>query len=246
MILNCIAVDDEPVPLSLLCDYINRTPFLKLSGKYHSAVEALNAIHENKIDVIFLDIRMHDLDGIEFAKIIDQSYTKGTVRIIFTTAYNQYAIESYKVDALDYLLKPFNFVDFSRAAIKAQSYFNLLLNHKKTTEDVLEGEKQYLYLKADYQLLKVDLNDILYIESMKDYVKIYLINEPNPIVTLSSLKTLEEKLPTKSFMRIHRSFIVAIDKIRLATKGTVIMAKTTIPVTDPYKKVFQQYLDKWA
>ncbi len=247
--MNCIAVDDEPVALNLLCSYIEKTPFLSLVGRYSNGLDALKALHDNVIKIIFLDIRMADLSGIELAKIIDQSTDKSNTRIIFTTAYDQYAVESYRVDALDYLLKPFNFVDFSRAAKKAQSYFEVHNNYKVTNENIdplANKEKQYLYLRVEYQLVKVDINDILYVEGLKDYVKVFLINEPKPILTLTSLKNLEEKLPPNDFMRLHRSFIVALDKIKSVTRNSVQIGQTTIPVTEQYKDVFQTFLSKWV
>ena len=249
MMINCIAVDDEPFALSLVCSYIEQTPFLKLVGRYTSGVEGLKAIHEQpEIQVVFLDIRMTDLSGIELAKIIEQSGRKKNLRIIFTTAYDQYALEGFKVDALDYLLKPFNFVDFSRAATKAYDYF-VLLEHAGTATPVQARdwprEKSYLYLKVDYQLVKVDTDDILYIEGLKDYVKLYLKTQEKPLLTLSSLKSLEEKLPAASFLRIHRSFIVNIERIRSLTKNSVQVGQTTISVTEQYREGFMELLKKW-
>lgn len=248
MILNCVAVDDEPVSLNLICSYIEQTPFLHLVGRFSNGIEALKLIHKGSVQVIFLDIRMADLSGIELAKIIESTFDKNKIRIVFTTAYDQYAIESYRVDALDYLLKPFNFVDFSRAAKKAQSYFDIINNyaspHVKGNQ-TNEREKQYLYLKVEYQLVKVDIDDILYVEGFKDYVKFYLVNEPKPILTILSLKKLEEQLPASDFMRLHRSFIVALDKVKSVTRNSVQIGQTTIPVTEQYKDIFQEFLNKW-
>jgi len=249
MILNCIAVDDEPVSLNLLCSYIEQTPFLNLTGRYSNGIEALKALDINQTDIVFLDIRMADLSGIELARIVEQSKNKNNTRIIFTTAYDQYAIESYKVDAVDYLLKPFSFVDFSRAAKKAQNYFEIIRNHRSATdikESAADKEKQYIYLKVDYQLVKVDINDILYIEGQKDYIKVFVVNEPKPLLTLTSLKTLEEKLPPADFMRLHRSFIVSLQKIKSVTKNSVQLGQTTIPVTEQYKEIFQKFLSTWV
>jgi len=248
MKLDCIAVDDEPVSLNLLCAYIEQTPFLNLVGRFSNGIDALKALHTNKIKIIFLDIRMADLSGIELAKIIEASVNKENTRIIFTTAYDQYAIESYKLEALDYLLKPFNYVDFSRAAAKAQKYFEVFTNHKsnrENSEPIPVHEKKYLYLKVEYQLVKLDLSDILYVEGLKDYVKVFLTNEPKPILSLTSLKSLEEKLAPTHFMRVHRSFIVALDKIKSANKNSIQIGKTTIQVTEQYKDAFLKFLDKW-
>lgn len=249
MKINCIAVDDEPFALSLIISYIEKTPFLNLVAGYANGVEALHAIHEDhSIQLIFLDIRMADLSGIELARIVEQGDRKKNLRIVFTTAFDQYAIESYKVDALDYLLKPFNFVDFSRAAAKAYDYFQLLqhrLHPGVSATDVASAEKKYLYLKVDSQLQKLDIADILYIEGLKDYVKIILNSEDKPLLTLSSLKSLEEKLPGDAFLRIHRSFIVGVDHIRSVTKNAVQIQQTSIPVTDQYKAAFAEFLKSW-
>ncbi|SEP40358.1 LytTR family DNA-binding domain-containing protein [Mucilaginibacter sp. OK283] len=250
MIINCIAVDDEPISLNRISSYISQTPFLKLSGRYSNALTALKAIHELPgIQLVFLDIRMPDLSGIELARIIEQSPNKQSLRIIFTTAYDQYALESYKVAALDYLLKPFNFVDFSKAVTRAQEYFAMRENQQPATQQTQAAylaEQEYIYLKVEYQLVKVNISHILYIEGFKDYIKVYLSNEANPIFTLTSLKNLEEKLPPSNFLRIHRSFIVALDKIKSVTKNSVQINQTTIHVTEQYKEVFTHFLRTWT
>ncbi len=249
MKINCIAVDDEPFALSLITSYIEKTPFLNLVAAYTNGVEGLKAIHENSdIQLIFLDIRMADLSGIELARIVEQSGRKKHLRIVFTTAYDQYALEGFKVDALDYLLKPFNFVDFSRAATKAYDYFVLLEHSQHAMQPGMlqpVPEKKYLYLKVDYQLQKVDTTDILYIEGLKDYVKLYLRGEEKPLLTLTSLKSLEEKLAAPAFLRVHRSFIVGVEHIKSLTKNSVQIGQTTIPVTEQYKEGFAELLKNW-
>lgn len=245
MILNCIAVDDEPLALGLVSKFIEQTPFLNLAGKYAGAVDALKAIHTQEIDLIFLDIQMHDLNGIELARVLDNG--AGKLRIIFTTAYNQFALEGYKVDALDYLLKPFNYEEFLRAAQKALHYAGLL-NRPATQPLVNETEhadNNYLFLKVEYQLVRVALDDILYIEGLKDYVKVELKNAPKAILSLTSLKALEEKLPPKRFMRIHRSFIVSLNKITSMTKSSAHIGKTRITIGDQYRDAFAQFFAKW-
>ena len=233
MILNCIAVDDEPLALGLVSRFIEQTPFLNLAGKYAGAVDALKAIHTQKIDLVFLDIQMHDLNGIELARVLDK--LAGKPRIIFTTAYNQFALEGYRVDALDYLVKPFNYQEFLRAAQKALNYAELLNQHIVQTAIVHEAEQadqNYLFLKVEYQLVRIALDDILYIESLKDYVKVHLNNTGKAILSLTSLKALEEKLPPKRFMRVHRSFIVSLDKITSMTKNSVQIGKKLINIGD--------------
>jgi two-component system response regulator LytT len=250
MKINCIAVDDEPFALSLISSYIEKTPFLNLVASFSNGVASLKAIHEQpSIQLIFLDIRMADLSGIELARIIEQSGRKKSIRIIFTTAYDQYAMEGYKVDALDYLLKPFSFVDFTRAATKAYDYFNMLqfsLTPDNPSELTGLQEKKYIYLKVDSQLQKVNTADILYIEGLKDYVKLFLKGQDRPLLTLSSLKSLEEKLPNNTFLRIHRSFIVGVEHIKSVTKNSVQIQETTIPVTEQYKLGFTDFLKNWV
>src|SRR5882757_8885181 len=252
MTINCIAVDDEPLALGLVCSFIEQTPFLKLVGRYPSAVEALRAIHSQKVDVLFLDIQMPDLNGIELARVLDNSKTNKP-RIIFTTAYNQFALEGYRVDALDYLLKPFNYEEFLHAAHKALAYNQLVEKSNATpvaasapvvAEERIEDE--YLFLKVEYQLVRLALNDILYIEGLKDYVKVWLKNTEKPILSLTSLKSLEEKLPGKKFMRVHRSFIVSLDKINSITRNALQIGKVNITVGDQYKEAFSQFLSKWV
>ena len=245
MILNCIAVDDEPLALGLVSRFIEQTAFLNLAGKYAGAVDALKAIHTQKIDLVFLDIQMHDLNGIELARVLDK--VAGKPRIIFTTAYNQFALEGYKVDALDYLVKPFNYQEFLRAAQKALNYAELLNQHttQTVTPETEQADHNYLFLKVEYQLVRIALDDILYIESLKDYVKVHLNNTGKAILSLTSLKSLEEKLPPKRFMRVHRSFIVSLDKITSMTKNSVQVGKKLINIGDQYKDGFAQFVGKW-
>ncbi|TRX12532.1 LytR/AlgR family response regulator transcription factor [Flavobacterium gawalongense] len=250
MILKCIAVDDEPLALQIIVSYIEQTPSLSLVGQFSNAIEALKAIHEQDIDLIFLDIRMPDINGIELAKIVEQYRVKGNLRIIFTTAFDQYALDSYKVDALDYLLKPFSFVDFSKSVAKALGYFELIRNPEQEVQKfnppIPETEVAYIYLKFEYQLVRIAVDDIIYIESMKDYVKVFRLSEDKPLLSLTSMKSLEEKLPENKFMRIHRSYIVSLDKIKSATKNSVQIDKITIAVTDQYKDNFMKFFKDWA
>ncbi|MGG7666782.1 LytR/AlgR family response regulator transcription factor [Dyadobacter sp. BHUBP1] len=242
MTLECIAVDDEPLALGLVCAFIEKTPFLNLAGRYSSAVEALQVINSKPIDVIFLDIQMPDLTGIELARVLEKAGTKAP-RIIFTTAFNQYALDGFRVDAIDYLLKPFNYEEFLRAASKAQAYVELV--QKASSAGSSEPKDEYLFLKVEYQLVRIAYDDILYTEGLKDYVKVHLKSDPKPILSLTSLKALEEKLPASKFMRVHRSFIVNLDKISAVTRNTIQIGATSIPVSDQYKEAFNQFLGKW-
>ncbi|UPL50260.1 LytR/AlgR family response regulator transcription factor [Hymenobacter sublimis] len=252
MILNCIAVDDEPLALKLVSAFIEQTPFLKLVGRYSSAVEALRGLHEPgaHIDVLFLDIQMSDLNGLELARTLDRGSSGArTPRIIFTTAYNQFALDGYKVDALDYLVKPFEYDEFLRAALKAKAYYELTRAATPVVVPVPAAPEppaeDYLYLKVEYQLVRVPFQDILYIEGLKDYVKVYRRSETRPLLSLSSLKLLEERLPARQFMRVHRSYIVGLNHISAVTRGTVHIGEVTIPVSDGYRESFDQFFSRW-
>ena len=253
--LNCIAVDDEPLALGLVCAFIEKTPFLKLVGRYSSAVEALQGLHQQQIDVVFLDIQMPDLTGIELARVIEKAASGAQApRIVFTTAFNHFALEGFRVDALDYLLKPFNYEEFLRAATKASTYFDLVRKAENggnanpvevpTATTILQEE--YLFLKVEYQLVRVAYKDILYIEGLKDYVKVHLKSETRPLLSLTSLKNLEEKLPAHRFMRIHRSYIVNLERIESITRTSVQIGDVTIPVSDQYKDIFSDYISRWT
>jgi len=249
MTINCIAVDDEPLALGLICAFIEQTPFLNLVGRYGSAVEALGGLQNHKVDLIFLDIQMPNLNGVELARVLD-SRGPNKPRVIFTTAYNQFALEGYRVDALDYLLKPFNYEEFLHASNKALAYAELL--HKSNAASVAKStvtngrvEDEYLFVKVEYQLVRIALNDILYLESLKDYVKVFLQNSEKAILTLGSLKVLEEKLPATRFLRVHRSYIVSLDKINSITRNALQIGKINITVGDQYKEEFGKFLSKW-
>jgi two-component system response regulator LytT len=252
MKLSCIAVDDEPLALGLVCAFIEKTPFLDLKGQYSSAVEALQGLMAGPVDVIFLDIQMPDLTGLELARVLERSNRGAhTTRIIFTTAFDQFALDGFRVDALDYLLKPFNYEEFLRAASKARTYFELI--HRTEPPPIAlpattptETTEDYLFLKVEYQLVRIAYKDILYIEGLKDYVKVYRQTEPEkPLLSLTSLKALEDKLPPKQFMRVHRSFIVALDRINAVTRNSVQIGSAMIPVSDQYKDVFSQFISRW-
>lgn len=231
MNLRCAIVDDEPLALNLLESYVLKTPFLELAGKYSSAVQAMKDLPDKHVDLLFLDIQMPELNGLEYSKMVDFH-----TRIVFTTAFDQYAIDGYKVNALDYLLKPISYVDFLQAANKAVQWFELLQQPKEVIESI--------FVKSDYKLVQVELKNILYIEGLKDYVKIYEENTPKPILSLMSMKAMEELLPASRFMRVHRSYIVQKDKIHIIDRGRIVFGKSYIPISDSYKQVFQDFLEK--
>jgi DNA-binding LytR/AlgR family response regulator len=239
MKLRCIAVDDEPLALEMVSDFIRQTSFLSLEGKFDNAIEALSHINQNEIELIFLDIQMPDLSGMELARVLEGNKTGKKPKIIFTTAYNQFAIEGYKVDALDYLLKPFSYEEFLKASSKAYNFF------ASATKEPLKENVGYIFLKVEYQLVKIMLKDIILIEGYKDYVKIHLESRPAALLSLNSLKNLEDLLPANQFMRIHRSFIISLDHIQSITRNSVNMGKITITVSDNYKENFSAFLNKW-
>lgn len=240
-----MAVDDEPLALGLVCSFIEQTPFLRLVGRYESAVAALRALHEQpEVQLLFLDIKMPDLSGLELARVLQ----KGP-RIIFTTAFNQYALEGFRVDALDYLLKPFNYEEFLRAALKARVFFEMknagLAPAPVAPAAPVLPEEDHIYLKVEYQLVRVALADILYVEGLKDYVKVHLASATRPLLSLTSLRSMEEKLPVRQFMRIHRSYILGLNHIQAVSRGTVQIRGETLPVSDGYREAFDQFFSRW-
>lgn len=232
MPITCIIVDDEPMALQLLESYVLRTPYLQLEGKFSNGIEVLQFLHEKKqIDIIFMDIQMPEIDGLELSKKIPIQ-----TKIIFTTAFDQYAIEGYKVNATGYLLKPFNYIEFLEATEKAKQ---LILPTKNKEVEIPD----YIFVKSEYKQIKIFLNDIIYIESMKDYAKIFLTSQSSPTVTLLSLKKLNEELPKEIFMRVHRSFIVSLEKIEIVEKNQIVFGKQRITVAEPYREQFENFIN---
>lgn len=244
MTIKCIAVDDEPLALDLVAKFIEQTSFLSLQSKFDNAIQALGFVNQNEVDLIFLDIQMPDLSGMELARILDGKTNTKKPKIIFTTAYNQFAVEGYKVDALDYLLKPFSYEEFLKAATKAYQFFE---NQKKNTVIKVETDKpaDYIFLKVEYQLVKVMLKDITHIEAYKDYVKVHLKDKPNPLLSLTSMKSMEDLLPSDTFMRVHRSFIINLDHIDSVSRNVIHIGNAQIVVSENYKDDFMGFLNKW-
>ena len=232
MTINCAIIDDEPLAAGLLKSYAEKTPFLSLIGTYGSALEAMKELREHPAQLLFLDIQMPELSGIEFAKILPPE-----TKVIFTTAFQQYAIEGYKVSALDYLLKPISYDDFLRAANKALDWFNTSQKQQTYAED------RFMFVKSDYKLVRVALDDILYIEGLKDYVRIYLA-DGQKIMSLMSMKKLEDYLPHPEFLRTHRSYIVHMSKAQSIDRFRIVFGQEFIPISDSYKEEVQEYFDQ--
>ncbi|MBP9601419.1 MAG: response regulator transcription factor [Lutibacter sp.] len=233
--ITCIIVDDEPMAINLVESYVEKTPFLELKKKCSSAIEAMEFIKTTPVDVLFLDIQMPDLTGIEFSRMLPKD-----TRVIFTTAFDQYALEGIKVEALDYLLKPFDYAEFLAAANKANTWFSLV---KGNQQNSVSEEKEFLFVKSVYKQLRIKLADVLYFEGLKDYIKIWLKDNPKPILTLMSLKSLEEELPSTQFMRVHRSFIVSLNNIDVIERSQIIINNQRITVSEQYKPTFLEFVN---
>ena len=233
--ITVIAIDDEPLALQLVSGYIEKTPGLKLAGKFDNPLDASEFLANNQVDLIFVDIQMPDLSGIDFTRLIE----KGP-KVIFTTAFEKYALEGYKLEVVDYLLKPFSYEEFLASVQKALKLIRLEQNSLQK----VEANDEFLFLKSDYKIKRINFNDILYIEGLKDYVKVYVQNIPKPVLSISTLKLIESKLPESRFMRVHRSFIVNLGKIDTIERSRIVFGKTYIPVSDQYKEKFQEFLDR--
>ena len=225
--LTCIIVDDEPMVLCLLESYVKKTPSLQFVGKFSNAIEVLQFLHNHPApELIYMDIQMPELNGLQLSKKLPTAS-----KIVFTTAFDQYALEVYKVNAIGYLLKPFDYSEFLETVEKA-----LLI--AGTTAPQITEVPDYMFVKTDYKQVKVLYSDILYIESLKDYVRIYLIGDIAPITTLMSLKKLEEDLPPEQFMRVHRSFIVALDKVEVVERNQVVFGNQRITIAEHCEEAF--------
>lgn len=232
--ITCIAIDDEPLALKQMIGYIEKIPGLHLLESYTSAIKALEFLQNNAVDLMFVDINMPDLSGMEFVKSLAQA-----PKVIFTTAYREYAVEGFQVDAADYLVKPISFLAFLKAVDKTiQRYFST-----PDSEPSVRHNEKFLFLKTEYKIVRIDLNNIKYIEGMRDYIRIHLM-EGNPVMALLKMKNILEHLP-EHFMRVHRSYIVNLDKVNIIERNRIVFDKNVyVPVSDQYKETFQQFLDE--
>ena len=240
--LKCIAIDDEPLALRQLKSYIEKIPYLELTATCNNALEAQQLLASQHVDLIFVDINMHDLSGVEFVRsLVDRPM------VIFTTAYSEYAVEGFKLDAVDYLLKPFSFADFSRSAGKANSLYELRHNQRagepEATPEALPKDKEYISVKADYKVSLIKISNIVYLESEGEYVRMHL-DDGTTITTLFRLKNMEAALPSDMFMRVHRSYIVNLRCIKGYVRGRVFLSDTEyVPIGENYKESFQHYIE---
>jgi len=235
MKIKCIAIDDEPLALKQINSYIEKTPFLEVVALCHNAFDAMKFLANNEVDLMFVDINMPDLNGMDFVKSLTQK-----PQIIFTTAYSQYAIEGFQVDALDYILKPISYASFLKSANKANTWFEL---NQKQPESV-QTTQDSLFVKSEYKMVRIFLSEIKYIESSNEYIQIHLVND-EPVTTLIRLKVMEEQLPKDKFMRVHRSFIVNLDRIKVIERNRIVFDHNVyIPVGDQYKESFQSFVDR--
>ena len=233
MILNCAIIDDEPLAAGLLASYVKKVPELYLVGVYGSAVEAMKELRNNPVDLLFLDIQMPELSGLEFASILPKQ-----TKVVFTTAFDRYAIDGYKVNAVDYLLKPISYDRFVLSVNKVVELFKGIAGHEAASAD------RFVYVKSEYKLVKVEFDNILYVEGVKDYVKIYFRDGHKPVMSLMNMKKLEDYLPKSQFMRVHRSFIVNMSAAEMIDRGRIVAGDTFIPVSESYKEQVQEYVDR--
>lgn len=242
MKIRCVTIDDEPLALNMINNFVNQTPFLELLAGFDNAIDALNFIQTNSVQLLFLDIQMADFTGMELARVISGSDIKNKPFIIFTTAYSEFALEGYRVDAIDYILKPFDYEDFIKAVTRVRSRIG------KQAEIVSAPQTEipeYIFIKVDAQVVRVEISNILYIEGYKDYVKIHLVNDSGPLLSLMSLKKLEEKLTKSRFLRIHRSYLVSFARVDALLKNSVRIGDKTIPVGATYKEEYDRFVDQW-
>lgn len=234
--MNCIIIDDEPLALELLEDNISMVNGLELVGSYQSAAQAMQALQQQAVDLVFCDIQMPGINGLQFVK----SLTNKPL-IIFVTAYDQFALDGFELDVVDYLLKPVAVERFLKACNKAQTIYE---QNKRAAGFETEKRRNYIFLYADYNLIKVNHDDIMYIEGLKDYVKIYLANAPKPIISRVTIKSLESQLPSSSFFRVHKSYIVNLDHVHSIRKGRIKVADVEVPFSDSYKDAIDRMTGK--
>lgn len=241
MTITCAIIDDEPLARILLKGYVERTPFLQLTGMYDSAMSAVSELTSNPPNLVFMDIQIPDMDGVKFSRILP-SQTK----VIFTTAFNEYAAQAYRVNALDYLVKPINYAEFLESANKALTWFEhqaQTISYQQPVVEVPHNQiETHVFIKSDYKLVQLSLDDILFVEGYKDYLKFYLANGTT-ITSLLNMKSVEDNLPANRFLRVHRSYIVQMNKVEYINKGVIYIGTYNIPISDGYKDEVNSYVN---
>lgn len=234
--IRVLAIDDEPLALRQLAAYLKKVPFFELVDSCQSALDAIKVLDEQEVDAIFIDINMPDLNGLDFVRSL-----QNPPLVVFTTAYQEYALDGYKVDAIDYLLKPFGMGDILRAADKVKRQYDLL--HTASLSPVDEDDA--LFLKTEYKVVRILIHDIVYVEGMAEYLRIHLVGQDKPIVVLLSMKKMEERLPSQDFMRIHKSYIISLHHIAEVNKSRVILDnEKDIPIGDSYREKLNDYINQ--
>jgi DNA-binding LytR/AlgR family response regulator len=228
--IRCIAIDDEPLAINLVKEYIGKVSFLELVATFTDAIEAKKFLQQEKIDLLFLDIQMPDINGVQFYNSLSNK-----PMVIFTTAFSEYAVDGFNVNAVDYLLKPFEYDRFVKSVYKAKEYFEFTRSQ--------EIQLTSIFVKSDYQLVKINLKDVLFIEGLDDYIRIHLTSHKS-ILTLMSLKAISEKLPPQEFVRIHRSYIVPLNRIEKVSSKKIEIAGKEVPIGISYADEFFKLMDK--
>ncbi|MDR1003660.1 MAG: LytTR family DNA-binding domain-containing protein [Prevotellaceae bacterium] len=242
--INCITIDDEPLALSQLAGYISRIPFLNLVASCQDAFEAMKILSTKKVDLMFVDINMPDLNGIDFVHSLTEK-----PMVIFTTAYSEYAVDGFKMDAIDYLLKPFAFQDFLKGVNKAYKWWATQKenNNRDLLPSPIDASAKYsdgtLFIKSDYRSTRITLDDVKYIEGMSEYVRIFIEGEEKPVMPLLSMKRIMDTLPPQQFMRVHRSYIVNLNKVTEVSRLRIVFGETFIPIGENYKERFMEYIN---
>ena len=241
--IKCIAIDDEPLALKKLATYIGKVPYLELVAQCRSAIEAQQVLEQHEVDAIFLDINMPDLNGLDFAKSLNKDHSKGPI-MVFTTAYSEYAVESFKANTVGYLLKPYGFDEFEAAAQKVKDIYEIRQQAMNEDTTQVVDDDGIIYVKSDYKIVRIAIDNIRYIEAMSEYLRIACDDRPKPVIVLLSMKKIEEHLPASKFMRIHRSFIINLNRICEVKKNHVVLeGDVSMPIGDNYKDTFMNYLN---
>ena len=234
--IYCIIIDDEPLALQQMEAYVKKIPYLELVASCQSAIDAKKVLQSQKVDAMFCDINLPELNGLDFVKSLDNP-----PMVVFTTAYSEYAVEGFQLNAIDYLLKPFGFDDMLRAAEKIKKRYDAI----RTLQEVSQiDEDDAIFLKTEYKIVRSNISDIRYVEAMSEYLRIYLVGSTRPIIVLLSMKKMEERLPSRSFMRVHRSYIINLRMIREVSKNRILLGEEVeVPIGDSYRDQFNAYIN---